>query len=109
MNSRTCHSEESPARLFLDHGADEASCEKFRVEERGVTFDSPWEFPLMAELSVCLEYRHPRLGRCRTPVHGVVVGSQRMTCGRYETTLLFFGVGEEGAEFLNGLTSAVAG
>lgn len=96
-------------RLYLDHGVDEAACTKFRVEEHGVTFESPWEFPLMAELSICVDFRHPRKGRCRTPVHGVVVGSARRKDGRFETTVLFFGMAEDGPAFENGLTAAVAG
>jgi hypothetical protein len=90
MNSRT-HAPVPPLpRLFLDHGADEATCERFRIEEHGVTFESPWQFPLMAELSICLDFRHPRFGRCRTPVEGVVVGSKRLNAN-YETTVMFFG------------------
>jgi hypothetical protein len=96
MNSRT---EVISTRLFLDHGADEAHCEQFRLEERGITFASPWEFPLMAELSICLDFKHPRLGRRRTPVQGVVVGSQRKGTGSFETTVLFCGLlDEESAE-----------
>jgi hypothetical protein len=95
MNTRTNASTQSSTRLFLDHGVDEAACERFRIEERGVTFDSPWEFPVMAELSICVDFRHPRLGRCRAPVKGVVVGSQRRAGGAYETTVLFCGPADE--------------
>ena len=96
-------------RLYLDHGTDEAACTKFRVEEHGVTFDSPWEFPLMAELSICVDFQHPRRGRCRAPAHGVVVDSTRTDNGRFETTVLFFGTTEDGPAFENGLAAAVAG
>jgi hypothetical protein len=82
-------------RLYLDHGIDEASCTSFQLQERGVTFDSPWQFPVMAELSICVDYNHPRIGRCRTPVQGVVVESAKVESGRYETTVLFFGMAEE--------------
>jgi hypothetical protein len=80
--------------MFLDHGVDEASCERLRLKEHGMTFDSPWEFPVMAELSICLDYAHPRLGRRRTPMEGVVVGSRRLRGGAYETSVLFFGMDE---------------
>jgi len=106
MNSRTADSEEPLTRLYLDHGLDEASCDHFRLEENGVTFDSPWEFALMAELSMCVDYRDPRQGRCRTPIRGVVVGSAKLRNGRHETTVLFIGETEE--QFQSGLT-AVAG
>ena len=94
-------------RLYLDHGIDEASCTSFQMEEHGVTFDSPWQFPVMAELSICVDYNHPRMGRRRTPVQGVVVDSAKVADGRYETTVLFFGMAE--ASLLGSGLSGVAG
>ena len=77
------------------------------MEEHGVTFDSPWQFPIMAELSICVDYKHPRMGRCRTPVQGVVVDSAKVEDGRYETTVLFFGMAED--SLLNSGLSGIAG
>jgi hypothetical protein len=76
-------------RLCLDHGVDESATECLHVEERGATFESPWRFEPLAELMLCLAWSHPRLGRQRTPVTGVVVDSRRTNCGRYETIVLF--------------------
>ena len=89
MNSRPSVSCQSRPQLFLDHGIDESACERFCMEEKGVTFESPWAFPLMAELSICVDYRHPRLGQCRTPIRGVVVGTRKLSRGVVETTVLF--------------------
>src|SRR6476659_9320034 len=77
------------ARLCLDHGADESATENLRVEERGVTFESPWQFEPLAELLVCLAWRDPGLGLQKTPVTGVVVDSRKITHGKYETVILF--------------------
>ena len=76
-------------RLCLDHGADESATENLRVEERGVTFESPWRFELLAELRLCLAWQHPRLGMQKTPVTGVVVDSRKVRAGKYETVVLF--------------------
>jgi hypothetical protein len=78
-----------PLRLCLDHGADETEAAYLQVEDRGVTFESPWEFQPMAELVLCLTWRHPRLGAQRFPMTGVVVASQNLGTRRYETTVLF--------------------
>ena len=59
------------------------------VEDRGVTFESPWEFKPMAELVLCLTWSHPRLGAQRLPMTGVVVASENLGVRRYETTVLF--------------------
>jgi hypothetical protein len=59
------------------------------VEERGATFESPWQFEPLAELMLCLAWRHPRLGQQRTPVTGVVVDSRKNPRGRYDTVVLF--------------------
>jgi hypothetical protein len=76
-------------RLCLEHGADETSTDSVRVEERGATFESPWQFEPLAELLLCLAWQHPRLGNQRTPINGIVVDSRRITNGRYETVVLF--------------------
>src|SRR5688572_576311 len=76
-------------RLCLDHGADESATECLHVEERGATFESPWRFEPLAELLLCLAWSHPRHGRQRTPVTGVVVDSQKTRQGCYETIVLF--------------------
>lgn len=76
-------------RLCLDHGADESATETLRVEERGVTFESPWHFEPLAELLLCLAWRDPRLGFQKTPISGVVVDSRKVNGGRYETVVMF--------------------
>ncbi len=102
MNSRTIAPSHPTTRMYLDHGADESQCENFRIGEKGATFDSPWHFPLLAELSICLDYCHPRLGHCRTPVQGVVVGTHRLPEGTYETTVLFLGPPEDRPLMMDG-------
>jgi hypothetical protein len=76
-------------RLCLEHGTDETSTDSVRVEERGVTFESPWQFEPLAELLLCLAWQHPRLGSQRTPISGIVVDSRRTDDGRFETVVLF--------------------
>ena len=76
-------------RLCLEHGADESATHHLRVEERGATFESPWQFEPLAELLLCLAWRHPRLGHQRTPLNGVVLDSKRLTDGSFETIVLF--------------------
>lgn len=76
-------------RLLLDHGADETSAEHIHIEERGLTFESPWEFPAMSELSICLTWHQPRAGARRTPTVGIVLASRKIGVTRYETTVLF--------------------
>lgn len=79
----------SATRLCLEHGADESATESLQVEERGATFESPWQFEPLAELLLCLAWRHPRLGFQRTPVNGVVVDSRKVHDGCYQTVVLF--------------------
>ena len=76
-------------RLCLEHGIDEADTDCLHVEERGATFESPWHFEPLAELMLCLAWSHPRLGKRRTPLTGVVVDSRKLTDGWYETIVLF--------------------
>lgn len=59
------------------------------MEDRGVTFESSWQFPPMAELTVCFAWSHHRLGLRRTPVQGVVLESHQIERTRYRTTVLF--------------------
>ena len=68
---------------------DESATDCLHVEERGATFESPWRFEPLAELMLCLAGCHPRLGRQRTPLTGVVVDSRRTIDGKYETIVLF--------------------
>lgn len=76
-------------RLCLENGLDESSTDRMQFEERGATFESPWEFQLAAELMMCLAWSHPRFGPQRTPVTGVVVQSTKVCDGRYETVVFF--------------------
>jgi hypothetical protein len=76
-------------RLCLEHGADESATQHLHVEERGATFESPWQFEPLAELDLCLAWQHPRLGNQRTPLSGVVLDSKRVTDGMFETVVLF--------------------
>jgi hypothetical protein len=76
-------------RLFLDHGVDEARCERLQLESHGATFVSPWEFSLFSELSMRVDFPATRPGCGRAPLAGIVVGSRKVRQGLYETTVLF--------------------
>jgi hypothetical protein len=76
--------------LFLDHGVDETTCERFCIESHGVTFESPWEFTLLAELCISVDFRDIRRGRRRrTPINGIVVGTRKLSRGVFETVVFF--------------------
>jgi hypothetical protein len=94
MRQRTSSTCQNP-RLFLDHGADETPASRLHIRECGVTFESPWEFPMMSELTICLAWYRPRFGNQRTPVEGTVVDSRRLGSRRFETTVFFSEMPEE--------------
>ncbi len=95
MRSRIRHSTHRAVRLLLEHGADETTCRQLHLGERGATFESPWHFTPMAEMTVCLACEHPRLGCRHTPVTGIVVSSRRLGPAKYETTVLFLDLPED--------------
>ena len=91
---------ESSARLLLDYGVDEETCDGVSISERGMRFVSRWHFTLGTQLAVACEYRHPRWGTSRVNLEGIVVWCERqrqpgqtITC--YETTLLFLELPDE--------------
>jgi hypothetical protein len=81
--------------LFLEHGADETPTSHLHIQETGVTFESPWEFPMLAELNICVAWHRPRHGRQRTPVEGTVISSRRLGARLFETTVFFAELPEE--------------
>lgn len=96
MHSRIPQTKQCATRLLLDHGADETTCQQLRLGEHGATFESPWRFTPMAEMLICLAWEHPRLGRQRTPVNGIIVESRRCGPAKYRTTVLFLDLPEDG-------------
>lgn len=77
--------------LFLDYGADAEICEAgaLEVSERGMRFQSRWQFSIGTQLSVVLQHLDPRLGPRRMMIEGIVVWCEARAGKRYESTLLF--------------------
>jgi hypothetical protein len=89
----------SPARLLLDFGLDEQTCEAgLFMDERGMRFIGRWQFSLGTQLSVVCESHHPILGRVKVRVEGMVVWSERVarsTAPAFDTTVLFLDLPDE--------------
>ena len=89
----------SPARLLLNFGVDEQTCEEgLFVDERGMRFISRWQFSLGTQLSVVCESPHPLLGQVKVRVEGMVVWSEkvaRSTGAGFDTTVLFLDLPDE--------------
>ena len=77
--------------LYLDYGADAQACdEAIEVSERGMRFQSRWKFEIGTQMAIACVHEHPRLGRQRVTVEGIVVWCQPGGSDHcYETTLLF--------------------
>ena len=90
----------SRARLVLDYGVDEQSCERgIAIDERGMRFVAGWKFSLGTQLAVKCRYDHPRLGWSDVTVEGIVVWCEHVgRCDEqpaYETTVLFLDLPDE--------------
>lgn len=58
-------------------------------------FEARWQFSIGTQLSVCLHYRHPRLGFQRVTLEGIVVWCEPTSGKRFESTLLFLELPDE--------------
>lgn len=106
-------SETLPARLvpslFLDYGADAQPCGALEVSERGMRFESRWQFSIGTQLAVSLQYIHPRLGLSRVTIEGTVVWCEPRGQKHYESTLLFLELPDELKDSLREFSHLVAG
>ena len=82
--------------LYLDFGLD-ADCGPAAVDisERGMRFESRWQFSIGTQLSVVLHHMHPRLGLARVTLEGIVVWCETTPDQRFESTLLFLELPDE--------------
>lgn len=83
--------------LYLDYGADAQFCDdgELEISERGMRFQSRWQFEIGTQLAVGLTQKHPRLGLRRVALEGIVVWCERQGGSGYESTLLFLELPDE--------------
>ena len=82
--------------ISLDYGTDETSGgAEFTLSERGMRFRSRWQFSIGTQLAVACVWDHPRLGRQRVTIEGIVVWSGPGADSGHETTLLFLELPDE--------------
>jgi hypothetical protein len=83
--------------LFLDYGADAENCGQgaVHISERGMRFESRWQFPIGTQLAISLQRLHPRLGQNQVTIEGIVVWCEPRDGKRYESTLLFLELPDE--------------
>ncbi len=84
--------------IYLDYGADEHDCtnQGFEICERGMRFNSHWQFSLGTQL--CGEFRLPRIAdgeTRRVATEGIIVDCEKVACKCYTTTLLFLELPEK--------------
>ena len=86
----------SPA-LYLDYGADAQVCAHgdLDISERGMRFNSRWQFSIGTQISVALVQMDPQRGLCRMAVDGLVVFCEPKGDKGYENTLLFLELPDE--------------
>ena len=83
--------------LYLDYGADAQCCDfdDIDLSERGMRFTSRWQFSIGTQLSVSLVHNHPRLGKRRVTIEGIVVWCEPNAAKGHESTLLFLELPDE--------------
>lgn len=79
------------------------------VSERGMSFQSRWQFTIGTELAVSCAW--PGAGRqsTRLSLQGVVVGCAPHPAGGYDTTLLFLEVPDEARAGLRAFSHRLVG
>jgi hypothetical protein len=77
--------------IFLDYGADRHDCvnQGFEICERGMRFNSHWQFSLGTQLAVAFAYQDSKGETRRVTTEGIIVDCEQITCKCYVTTLLF--------------------
>ncbi|HEX8295395.1 MAG TPA: PilZ domain-containing protein [Chthoniobacteraceae bacterium] len=83
--------------LYLDYGADAdiGGHNALEISDRGMRFESRWQFSIGTRLSVALQYLDSRLGQTRVTVEGIVVWCEPRPDKRHESTLLFLELPDE--------------
>lgn len=66
-----------------------------RVSERGMSFQSRWQFPIGTELAVSCAWPGADQQPTRLTLQGAVVGCAPNPAGGYDTTLLFLELPDE--------------
>jgi len=77
--------------IYLDYGADEHDCtnQGFEICERGMRFNSHWQFSLGTQLAVSFTYADDRGQTQRVTTEGIIVDCEQIACKCYTTTMLF--------------------
>lgn len=77
--------------IYLDYGADEHDCSNqgFEICERGMRFNSHWQFSLGTQLAVSFAYQDDEGETRRVTTEGIIVDCEQIACKCYTSTLLF--------------------
>lgn len=81
----------STAAVYLDFGADVSECEEgaFRVCERGMCFQSRWQFEPGTQLAIVLSFNKPDGSKERLDAEATVASCQRAGPRCYDVVALF--------------------
>jgi outer membrane receptor for Fe3+-dicitrate len=88
-------SDSAPPRIspsiYLDYGVDKHDCSNqgFEICERGMRFNSHWQFSLGTQLAVSFAYQDDSGGTRRVTTEGIIVDCEQIACKCYYSTLLF--------------------
>ena len=95
--------------LVLDYGTDEIGCEdtSFEVSQRGMSFQSQWEFPIGTRLSVALTFPDDGGEQHRLSCEGVVVSCESTKPHCFHAILLFDDSSAPCAEMMRKLGAAI--
>ena len=82
--------------LYLDYGADAHDCtnQGFEICERGMRFNSHWQFSLGTQLAVSFAYQDDKGESRRVTTEGIIVDCAQITCKCFHSTLLFLDLPE---------------
>ena len=95
--------------LYLDYGADAQSCgDDLEISERGMRFQSRWQFDIGTQISVLMTQMDPRLGLSRMSLDGIVVWCEPLVGQSYESTLLFLELPDELKPSLREFSQSIA-
>ena len=82
--------------ISLDYGADETTGNpELTLCERGMRFESRWQFDIGTQLAVACAWTDPRRGQHHMTLEGIVVWCEPGAESGYETTLLFLELPDE--------------
>jgi len=77
--------------IYLDYGADEHDCtdQGFEICERGMRFNSRWQFSLGTQLAVAFSFQDGEGKTQRVTTEGIIVDCEQIACKCHLSTLLF--------------------